>query len=68
MSSTTLKVSRKTLRELEELRTRTGARSLEEALRILLKERRTRYLNQVFGADKGRLQPFTEADRGEDRS
>lgn len=67
MSSTTLKVSRKTLRELEELRTRTGARSLEEALRILLKERRVRYLNQVFGADKGRVKPFKEVDRGEDR-
>ncbi len=68
MSSTTLKVSRRTLKELEEIRRRTGTKSLEETLRFILNERKARYLKQAFGADKGRISPFTEVDRGEDRS
>ena len=34
----------------------------------LLKERRRKLLNEVFGIDARRVKPFSENDRGEDRS
>lgn len=43
------------------------AKSVEEVIRRFLLERRRRMLEEVFGADKGRIKPFTEEDRGEDR-
>lgn len=63
----TIKVSRSTLEELEALREALKAKSVEEVIRRFLLERRRRMLEEVFGIDKGRIKPFTEEDRGEDR-
>ncbi|MGQ9691077.1 MAG: VapB-type antitoxin [Thermoproteota archaeon] len=63
----TIKVSRSTLEELENLRKIMKAKSVEEVIRRFLSERRRRMLEEVFGADKGGVRPFTEEDRGEDR-
>ncbi|MBO3799052.1 MAG: ribbon-helix-helix protein, CopG family [Thermoproteota archaeon] len=63
----TIKVSRSTLEELEALREALKAKSVEEVIRRFLMERRQRMLEEVFGIDKGRIKPFTEEDRGEDR-
>ncbi|MEM2087759.1 MAG: ribbon-helix-helix protein, CopG family [Thermoproteota archaeon] len=63
----TIKVSRSTLEELEALREALKAKSVEEVIRRFLMERRRRMLEEVFGIDKGRIKPFTEEDRGEDR-
>ncbi len=68
MSSTTLKISKETLSKLDELKKKSGARSLEQIVITLLKENRGRVLDKIFGADKGRLTSFREEDRGEDRS
>ncbi|MEM2122154.1 MAG: VapB-type antitoxin [Candidatus Bathyarchaeia archaeon] len=64
----TIKVSRSTLAELEAIREAMKAKSLEDVIRGLLIERRRRVLEEVYGVDKGRVKPFTEEDRGEDRS
>lgn len=66
-SDTTVKISRNTLSELERLREEFSARSIDETLRTLIRERRRRLLANVFGSDKGRVSSFTEEDRGEDR-
>jgi hypothetical protein len=63
----TVKVSRSTLAELEALREAMKAKSMEEVIRGLLVERRQRMVEEVFGVDKGKVKPFTEEDRGEDR-
>jgi hypothetical protein len=63
----TVKVSRSTLSELEALREAMKAKSMEEVIRGLLVERRQRMVEEVFGVDKGKVKPFTEEDRGEDR-
>ena len=66
-SDTTVKVSRDTLRELEHLRDEMKLKSIDEALAILIRERRRRALAELFGIDKGRIHPFTHEDRDEDR-
>ena len=66
-SDTTVKVSRDTLRELEHLRDEMKLKSIDEALAILIRERRRQALAELFGIDKGRIHPFTHEDRGEDR-
>jgi len=63
----TIKVSRSTLAELEALREAMKARSVEEVIRKFLAERRQRMLEEVFGVDRGKVKPFTEEDRCEDR-
>jgi predicted CopG family antitoxin len=64
---TTVKVSRNTLAELEKLRDRLKSRSLDEAIRALTKKHRQEVLRDAFGADRGKVKPFTKRDRGEDR-
>ncbi len=60
-------MSRSTLSHLERLREELHARSLDETVRALIKSHRQRILAGAFGVDKGRLKPFREEDRGEDR-
>ncbi|MCC6043205.1 MAG: VapB-type antitoxin [Candidatus Verstraetearchaeota archaeon] len=55
------------MEELEALREAWKAKSVEEVIRRFLKEGRQRILEEVFGLDRGRVKPFTEEDRGEDR-
>ena len=52
---------------MERLKEEMKARSLDETVKELIKSHRRRILAGAFGADKGRLKPFTERDRGEDR-
>ena len=66
-ASTTVKVSRTTLSELESIRAELEARSLDEAIKALIRRRRTEVLRGALGADKGRIRPFAEEDRGEER-
>jgi hypothetical protein len=66
-ATTTVKVSKTTLTELEKLRDQLKARSLDDAIRSLIKRHRLQLLQESLGADRGKIKPFTEKDRGEDR-
>ena len=66
--STTVRVSRDTLEMLERLRERMEAGSLDEAIKLLIVRQRKITIVQAFGLDRGRIKPFSEEDRGEDRS
>ncbi len=68
MEATTVKVSKETLRELVALQRSSGASSLEETIRRLVKQHRKDVLSKNFGLDKKRVRRFQEGDRGEDRS
>ena len=67
MSVTTMRISKGTLKELESLKEKLGAATLEDVIQHLLRERRKRVLKSVFGEDADRIPPFTGEDRGEDR-
>jgi predicted CopG family antitoxin len=66
--TTTIRVSKKTAETLENLREKLGAESLDETIQSLVKKQRKAVLEKSFGLDKNRIKPFTETDRGEDRS
>lgn len=66
-SATTVKVSKATVAELEKLRHKLGAKSLDEAIRALIRKERMEIIDEALGADKGRINRFTEEDRGEGR-
>ncbi len=68
MESTTVKVSKETLRQLASLQQSTGSPSLDETIKLLVRQHRSDILSRVFGMDRGKLRSFTEEDRGEDRS
>ncbi len=68
MSITTMRLSKRTLKELESLKEKLGADTLEDVIQHLLREQRRRAIRSLFGQDAGRISPFTEEDRGEDRS
>jgi hypothetical protein len=65
--STTIRVSKKTLEALEHLREKLDVDSLDEAIQSLVKRQRRTVLERAFKLDDGRIKPFTEEDRGEDR-
>ena len=67
MVTTTVKVTKETLAELEKLRDHLDAGSLDEAIAVLIRKHRAAVLDAVLGVDKGKVKPFTESDRGEDR-
>ena len=66
-SDTTVKMSRSTLSHLERLREEFHAKSLDETVKELIRSHRQKILGGAFGVDKGRLKPFRDEDRGEDR-
>ena len=66
--STTVRVSRTTRETLESLRRKMNAKSLDETIRLLIARERKIKIDRVFGLDKGRVKPFSEEDRAEDRS
>jgi hypothetical protein len=68
MGSTTVKVSKETVRQLATLQRGLHTRTLEETIRLLLKRHRKELLDEAFGADRGRVSSFSEDDRGEDSS
>jgi len=63
-----VKVSKDTLAMLERLRDKLQAKSVDETIRLLLVKYRVRLIDEMFSVDRGRVKPFTEEDRGEDRS
>ena len=63
---TTIQVKEKNLKLLEEIKRATGAKSYDEVLGKLLREK-LKIPESMFGVDRGRLTPFTEADRLEAR-
>ncbi|MBI2126267.1 MAG: VapB-type antitoxin [Thaumarchaeota archaeon] len=68
MESTTVKVSKATAKKLAALQRSLRAKSLEETIQMLVKRHRQDLLNEAFGADRGKIRPFSEEDRGEDRN
>lgn len=68
MESTTVKVSKDTARKLAVLQRRLHTETLDETIRMLVARHRKELLEEVFGADRGRIGRFSEVDRGEDRS
>jgi len=65
--TTTIRVSRKTAETLERLRVKLNAQSLDETIQALVKKQRRSVLEKVFSIDQGKVKPFSEGDRGEDR-
>jgi len=66
--STTVKVSKDTVRKLAALQQSLHAKSMDETIAILVKERRKRVLDHVFGSDPIKSRRFLESDRLEDRN
>ena len=66
--TTTIRVSKKTVEALENIRENLKAQSLDETIQSLIKKQRKAFLDEVFGIDSGKITSFTEADRGEDRN
>ncbi|MGB9714746.1 MAG: VapB-type antitoxin [Candidatus Bathyarchaeales archaeon] len=66
--ATTIRVSKSTLKMLERLRRKLGAQTLDETIKLFITQQRKQRLTEVFGIDKGKIKPFTEEDRGEDRN
>jgi len=60
---TSVRVSRETLRDLEQIRQAFNVRTADEAIRKLIRERRSRALDRMNGSGKGKLPRFTESDR-----
>jgi hypothetical protein len=68
METTTIRVSKKTAEALENIKENLKAKNLDDTIQSLIKQRRKASLEQMRGIDRGKLKPFSEADRGEDRS
>ncbi len=68
MDSTTVKVSKGTVRKLAFLQHKLRKESLDATILALLARHRKELIEEAFGCDRGKLRPFSEEDRGEDRS
>jgi hypothetical protein len=66
--TTTIRVSRKTAEALERLRTKLKAESLDATIQSLVAKQRKSLIDKAFCIDQGKIKPFTEEDRGEDRN
>lgn len=67
MNSTTIKVSKDTLRSLGQLQRNLGKRTLDDTVKELIKQHRKALMAKAFSLDKGEIKQFAESDRGEDR-
>ena len=65
--TTTIRVSKKTAEALEHLRAKLNAESLDETIQSLVKKHRKSVIEKAFSLDHGKIKPFSEGDRGEDR-
>jgi len=68
VESTTVKVSKDTAKKLAVLQHRLRKATLDATIQTLVARHRKDLIEESFGADRGRLSPFSEGDRGEDRS
>lgn len=66
--ATTIRVSKRTAETLENMREKLKADSLDETIQLLVKKQRKTILDSAYGVARGQIKPFTEEDRGEDRS
>lgn len=62
-ADTSIRVSHETVHDLERLRRVFRTDSAEETIRKLIRERRSAALSRMLGSGKGRIRPWTEADR-----
>ena len=60
---TSIRVSRETLRDLERLKQTFRTDTAEATIRRLIRESRSKALARMFGSGRGRVTPFSEADR-----
>jgi len=67
MKTVTIRVKKETLSFLKDIKEQISARSIDDVILYLIRFRRESVLKEIFGIDKGRLTPFTEEDRLEDR-
>ena len=67
LSYTTIKVSKKTLKQLDELKKRFGSKTYEETILRLIEEYKKKMIEEYFGIDRGKITSFSEEDRGENR-
>lgn len=63
VGDTSIRVSRATLEDFSRLQRAMGAKTADEALQSLMRKTRRQLIAAVFGIDRGRIRPFTEADR-----
>jgi hypothetical protein len=66
--TTTIRVSKGTLKILERLRQKLQASTLDETIRLFIARQRRQRLDETFGVDEGKIKPFSEEDRGENRN
>jgi len=66
--TTTVRVSKSTLKMLERLRQKLHTQTLDETIRLFVAQQRKGRLEETFGVDKGKIKAFSEEDRGEDRN
>jgi hypothetical protein len=66
--ATTIRVSKKTAETLENIREKLKAESLDETIQLLVKQQRKTILESAYGVARGKIKPYTEEDRGEDRN
>lgn len=62
-----IKVSESTLKILKKLKEENNFSSIDDTIQYLIKIYSEEKVKAVFGADKGRITPFTREDRIEDR-
>ncbi|MEM3105239.1 MAG: VapB-type antitoxin, partial [Candidatus Bathyarchaeia archaeon] len=60
VETTTIRVSKSTLKMLEKLRQKLGVQTLDETIRLFIVQQRRQRLSEVFGIDKRKIKPFTE--------
>ena len=61
--ATTIRVSKETAKILEAEKRKMGAKSVEEVILKLLKEKRAGIVEKYFGIDRGKISEFKEDDR-----
>jgi len=61
--STTIKISKSTLRKLEKFKVKMGVKTFEEVILRLIDEKRRELVERFFGIDKGKISRFSEEDR-----
>lgn len=67
-TSTTIRVSKKTAKTLEDMRKKLNAQTLDETIQMIVKKQRKAALDKGFGIAQNRIKPFTETNRGENRN
>jgi hypothetical protein len=66
--TTTIRVTKNTLKMLERLRQKLRAQTLDETIQLFITQQRKQRIDETFGLDRGKIKPFSEEDRGEDRN